>query len=55
MDTVKMQVPGVTIEVPVSEVNFYKRAGYSVVASEPVEPEPTPIPEPEQLAKKVKK
>ena len=50
-----MQVPGIVIEVPIGEVNFYKRAGYSVVAPEPIEPEPTPIPEPvepEQPAKK---
>jgi len=49
---VKMKNGGITIEVWESEVDFYKRAGYEVVADEPApavaetpeeaEPEPAP-------------
>ena len=61
MIMVKMQIPGITIEVPEGEVSLYKRAGYSVVVDEPAPaPEPVIVPEPEpieseQPAKKVKK
>lgn len=37
---VKMTSNGVTISVPPSEVDFYKRAGYAVDKDEP-KPEPT--------------
>jgi len=50
---VKMQIAGITIEVPASDVGFYKQAGYSVVVEKPAEPvaplfvppvDPTPEP-----------
>lgn len=31
---VKMQMPGIMIEVPDNEVDFYKRAGYQIVKEE---------------------
>lgn len=38
---VKMQISGITVEVPENEVDLYKRAGYVVVEDpKPVEPEP---------------
>lgn len=55
---VMMQIAGIQIQVPVSEVPFYKRAGYSVVVDAPAPaPEPVIMPEPEPIepAKKVKK
>lgn len=55
---VTMQIAGITIEVPIGDVAFYKSAGYSVVAHDPapvevVAPVETPAePAPEKTSKK---
>jgi len=63
---VKMKIAGITIEVPASDVGFYKQAGYSVVDEKPapvappeppapVDPEAVETPEPaEKPARKPK-
>jgi hypothetical protein len=48
---VKMQIAGITIEVPMSDVGFYKQAGYSVVVGKPAAPVVPPVdPTPEPVA-----
>ena len=39
---VKMQIAGVVIEVFPADVDFYKRAGYSIVKDEPKPKEKAP-------------
>ncbi len=55
MAMAKMQIPGITIEVPESEVSQYKRVGYSVVADETPTPVEVETSEPTPVEKKAKK
>lgn len=56
---VKMKIAGIMIEVYPADVDFYKRAGYSMVTAEvdagPVEAGKEPEAEKEPVAKKAKK